>query len=306
MINLAIIGKNFGKNVLFPAFNKIENVNIVGLFSNNWRDVLNSDIQSIAISVPPETQYDILIEAIKLNKHIFCEKPLTIDLNHSNKIIELLENKNIITCVDFELCQSIVIEKLKNIINSKQFGNVISFDLQWYPKISLTRANSKWKQNALNGGGAIGNFTSHILYLLNWLFSEQIEIIKSNIDAQIINNYVEAKIKINNINGSFVVNCNSFNNYFCLNILCENGKLILQNNTDKLSNFSLFSNQDNELKCIIDYIDNSEQDGRIKLVSSLANIFITGIENNTQVEPNIFDGAKIQKLLDILINRSKF
>ena len=105
-INLGIIGKKFGYNVIYKAFLKNKKFNILGFSykSKNedinlpkkikiyadWKKlILDKKINAIAIATPPQLNKKIIEFAIKNNKHIFCEKPFACnykEARYTNKI----------------------------------------------------------------------------------------------------------------------------------------------------------------------------------------------------------------------------
>src|ERR1700722_1823060 len=126
-VNLAIIGNNFGKNVHYPIFKNIKDVNVIDIYTKNWKNIFsNKNIDAISIAVPPLISFDIISMAIKNNKHIFCEKPLAANLDDATKIKDLLHDQ-IIHAVDFELCESKILKEVKKLINSKYLGKIKTF-----------------------------------------------------------------------------------------------------------------------------------------------------------------------------------
>jgi predicted dehydrogenase len=147
MINVAIIGNNFGTRVHLPAFKLIEDVNISTICSNhNWLDIMqDKNIDAICLSVPPTVSYEILQSAISHKKHIFCEKPLACNLTNAANISGLLNN-DIITAINFEICESRIVKKFKALIDSKPFGNIKNINLKWIAK-NNNHINHSWKHN---------------------------------------------------------------------------------------------------------------------------------------------------------------
>ena len=90
-INIGIIGKNFGYNVIYKSFLKNKNFRIKGFcfkskkleklaipksikIYSNWKKlILDKKIDAIAISSPPATHKKIVVFAVKNNKHIFAK-----------------------------------------------------------------------------------------------------------------------------------------------------------------------------------------------------------------------------------------
>ena len=122
-INLGIIGKNFGLNVIYKAFLKNKKFNIVG-FSfkskktkitipknvkvySSWKNlILDKKINAIVIAAPPVLHKKMIKFALKNNKHIFCEKPFTCSNKEANSICNLLKRKKKIShMVNYEFAE---------------------------------------------------------------------------------------------------------------------------------------------------------------------------------------------------------
>lgn len=324
-INVAVIGANFGARVHIPAFQLVEDANVVALCSKNifnaitigskynipiitgnLLDIMNNNsIQAVSIAVPPSQSYEILKSAIQHGKHIFCEKPLTANLSDAIKIKNLLTDK-IIHAIDFEICECEAVKSLKDKISTKYLGDIQYFQLNW--KLITNSFNSIWKLNANNGGGALHNFGSHVLHLLEWVFSDRIQSISGKLlPDPTFNTFMSAVIEFPSFGGSVYIDADTKTpSDFFLRVMCERGSFILQNNTGILKNFSLLVKKNNEMPITINCESNfSEKDGRIDLVSSLARRFIEGIKNNTQVAPNIEDGQRVQFLTNILLHEAR-
>jgi len=66
-------------------------------YKNLEKLILESD--AIDIVTPTDTHFNIASKCLKLNKHIFIEKPLTKTLREGQKLIDLIKNKKIVAQV---------------------------------------------------------------------------------------------------------------------------------------------------------------------------------------------------------------
>lgn len=63
---------------------------------SDYRDLLNDIlVDAIIIATPAKTHKQISLDAIAAKKHIFCEKPIDLDLGNIQEIIEALEGANV-------------------------------------------------------------------------------------------------------------------------------------------------------------------------------------------------------------------
>lgn len=91
--------------------------------TTSFDEVLNLDIDAIFIATPPATHYEIAKKALQANKHIFVEKPFTLNRDDAYELIELAESKNLKYMVDHIFIYSEPVKYLKQ--NIKKFGDIV-------------------------------------------------------------------------------------------------------------------------------------------------------------------------------------
>lgn len=89
----------------------------------SYQQVLESDIEVVFIATPPATHYEIAKEALVAGKHIFVEKPFTLNLDNAYELIELAEKNNLKYMVDHIFVYSEPVKYLKE--NIKKFGDIV-------------------------------------------------------------------------------------------------------------------------------------------------------------------------------------
>ncbi len=310
MINVAIIGNNFGKRVHLPAFKLIEDVNISTICTNhNWLDIMkDKNVDAICLSVPPNVSYEILQAAISYKKHIFCEKPLACNLNNAANIVGNL-NDDIITAINFEICESRIVKKFKALIENKPFGKIKNINLKWIAKNNNTITHS-WKHNIYSGGGVLNNFGSHAINLIEYVLPEKISYLSGSFyPSRDCNLITGAYLEFPSFIGSLFLEASdspTMMSYLSFDVECETGRILLKNHSEVLKNFSLFTQkrQDEPNPILIDFEkDISHIDGRIELTAMVAQKFINGIKEKKQIRPNIQDGLRVQYLINELISK---
>ena len=55
----------------------------------DYHDLINDpEVEAIVIATPTQTHYEVLMAAIPSGKPIFCEKPITFELDEAEKIVK--------------------------------------------------------------------------------------------------------------------------------------------------------------------------------------------------------------------------
>lgn len=147
MINCGLIGVGkFGKHILRnlnrhkaikniylcdTTPNNIENVQKLSITTNYKSLLENPDINSIFIATPSNTHYNILIDAIRADKHVFCEKPLCSTNKELLDVYETNKKYNKIIYCDYTFCYSNLLMELKHIIQIYNFRKDCCINISW-------------------------------------------------------------------------------------------------------------------------------------------------------------------------------
>ena len=108
----------------------------------------------------------MILHAIKKNKHIFCEKPVTNSYKAISKICEKIKYKKTANMVNFEFLNLDAFNFLKTKILNKT--KILKVKINWF--IQFTKKNrSKWKNRHKLGGDIFYNYLCHPFYYLEKL-----------------------------------------------------------------------------------------------------------------------------------------
>ena len=185
-LNIGIIGRNFGYNVIYKSIEKNKSFNVVGFSQKNkklnqeipknikiypnWKNlILDKRIKAVIIATPPKLHKQIIEFAIKNNKHIFCDKPVTTSYNDISRLCKLLINKKITHFTNYEFANIEAFNFFKKKILNKILIKNIKID--WFINIPKKK-RSNWKNNHSLGGGNYFNYICHTLYYLENFFEE--------------------------------------------------------------------------------------------------------------------------------------
>lgn len=93
--------------------------------TNNWDNVLqNREITAVCISLPAEMHYSFSKISLLAGKDVFVEKPITLDINQAEELVEIAKNNDKILMVGHLLHYHPAIIKIKEMINDGAIGKV--------------------------------------------------------------------------------------------------------------------------------------------------------------------------------------
>lgn len=228
-------------------------------------DIRNNKIDIISICSPTRCHYEDIKSAIKLRpKLIFCEKPLTSSILHTNEILDLCKKQNIHLCINYSRRWDLDIQDLKKEIINETRG-------------ALRSINGCYNKGLLNNG-------SHMLDLLVYLFDD-LKIIHVGTP---INDYFDDDPSIpvwlqTKTGSQILLNCSNASDFsfFELQFIFETGTLTMEDGgllwrERKIVSSKLFSgydvldggkyidgNYDKSMELALDDIWNAIKDGNI-------------------------------------------
>ena len=328
MIRLGIVGSNYGRNVLLPAFLADTRARVVGIAGSDpaksadlakqaglrafghWSELIDSgEVDAVAVAVPPRIQPDIAIAALKKGKAVFLEKPLAADLETARQLVRTAELSKRPAIIDFEFPELETWRRAKALLQEQAVGPLRHVMVTWNVENYATRMRIKsWKTNPATGGGVLGNLVSHCFHYLE------------DFCGPITKPFGAA------VRSAERDDTERKHGRACRHV-CRRGRRHLgheqrrlsrrwpqrSNSTAKtarscssirppticaaLNSFS-HGGRPRRLQCIATEPADTQPDGRIGPVSRLAARFLDAIDTGKPAKPDIRDGYRVQQLID--------
>lgn len=161
-------------------------------FDTDWTKCLGrDDVQAVVIATPPETHYDIAMAALAAGKNVFIEKPMTIDVDEAEDILNYSKDKNKTLMIGHIFLYVPEVLKVKEIIDSGELGDVV------YIHASRLNLGKFQKTNV------IADLAPHDISIFNYLLDDNVTRVYSNGYGFINRDIVEvAKVTFEYSNGA--------------------------------------------------------------------------------------------------------
>ncbi|MEZ4607016.1 MAG: Gfo/Idh/MocA family oxidoreductase, partial [Deinococcales bacterium] len=129
------------------------------------------DIDLIDCCVPNHMHEEIVIAAAKAGKHIYCEKPLAMNLAQAERMVEAVQVAGVKTQLTFNFRFFPAIYRAKQLIEAGFLGRVFSFRGRYFRSSYIDPQKPlSWRLSKdISGGGALHDLGSHIIDLLYYL-----------------------------------------------------------------------------------------------------------------------------------------
>lgn len=132
------------------------------------------DIHIINCCTPNYLHKDLLIDALKAGKHVYCDKPLAISLAEAQEILDAAAGTDLIHQMTFEYRFIPAIMRARQLMDEGFIGEPMSFRAAYLHSgyIDPSRPMS-WRIDKKQGGaGALFDLGSHVLDLVRYLLGE--------------------------------------------------------------------------------------------------------------------------------------
>lgn len=179
-----------------PAFNKVSNSSLVAVMRRDaakamdyarrhnvpkWysdADALLNDpeVNAIYVATPPSSHEHYTIEALKLGKPVYVEKPMSLNADSCFKMAETAEQTGVKLSVAHYRRAVPVFKKVKELIDTAAIGKIRFVEMRMYqspqPKL-IARTEENWRiKPELSGGGFFHDLAPHLLDLMYHYFGE--------------------------------------------------------------------------------------------------------------------------------------
>ena len=327
MVRLGIVGCNYGRSVLLPAFRADPRCDVVALAGSDpartaqvaraaavtrafgrWEELVeHAEVDAVAIATPPRLQPAIAVRALAHGKPVFVEKPLAVDLESAAAMLRQAAGGPP-AMIDFGFPEIPPWRKAKALIDDGAIGALRHMVVTWNLENQATRMRMRnWKTSAADGGGALGNFVSHSLHYLEW-FCGPIAGLSARLSGLPDDPAMETTVALSaafrsGAAGNLVMSSASYlGSGHRLEFYGEGGTLVLANpTTDYMRGFELaYARRPAAALAPIAVDDPTEAaaDGRIAAVTRLARRFLDAIEQRQPASPGFAEGYRVQYLID--------
>ncbi len=122
------------------------------------------NLDAVAVITPVSTHYPFARMALEHGKHVFVEKPFTLNSDEARQLIDLADARKLVIMVDHTFLFTGAVQKMKEVVDSGHLGNLLYYD--------STRVNLGLFQHDVN---VVWDLAPHDLSIMDFLVSGQAE-----------------------------------------------------------------------------------------------------------------------------------
>ena len=188
---IAVIGcGRIAQNAHFPAFSKMDSIRIkyacdlikdkadkmkekypeIENVITDYRTALtDSEVDAVYVLTPNYAHYTVTMDALRAGKHVFCEKPITVDYARSLEMAQEAEKSgkilNIGVCNRYHKS----VEMLRQLNLEGRFGNIYHVYCSFRSFRSIPGLGGDFTTKSQSGGGVLIDWGVHFLDLILYI-----------------------------------------------------------------------------------------------------------------------------------------
>lgn len=98
--------------------------NVKKAYGNAQEMINDPEVDIVYIATPHNLHYRFIMDALHANKHVFCEKAITVNAQQLEEAVALAKEKNLVICDGVTLFHMPLYKKLKEIVESGAIGPI--------------------------------------------------------------------------------------------------------------------------------------------------------------------------------------
>lgn len=144
-------------------------------YETDWRNVVNRpDIDIVDIATPPVNHCEIALAAIAAGKHVFCEKPLAMNVTEAKRMLDAAERAGIVHMLGHNYRRVPALAYAHDLIAQGTIGDIRQFRATYLQDWLMDPCfPMDWHlDQAIAGSGPHSDLNAHIIDLARWLVGE--------------------------------------------------------------------------------------------------------------------------------------
>jgi len=140
-------------------------------FTTDPLEVIEADdVDVVHVCTPNSQHFDALAAAVKAGKHIYCDKPVTANLEEADRLSAMLPHHAGVSQVALQYRFLPATMRARQLAEEGFLGRITHFRGAYLHSGSVDPERPvNWKSYAASGGGVIRDLGSHVIDLLSWL-----------------------------------------------------------------------------------------------------------------------------------------
>jgi predicted dehydrogenase len=187
IVGLGWIGSEHGRNILAnkkavlaavanPSGGKVSRFlkenNCQCRTFQNYRDLLDSDIDAVVIASPNDSHAEMCVDAARRGKHIFCEKPMAITIDDCRRVRDAVKKSGVKYLIGYHRRLNPLYQYAKTLLAEGKLGTPFSIESDYIHHVPGDWDIWKWAGKAAIAGNIFHGGSGHNVDLIRYFLGD--------------------------------------------------------------------------------------------------------------------------------------
>jgi predicted dehydrogenase len=127
------------------------------------------DVNVVLCATPTEMHFEQVRHALRVGKHVMCEKPLTVDVAQSGELVALADAGNRVLAINHHFRHVPALREIQQHVVAGSLGTPISGHMRYYRSSNVNPQRPLTWRFIGSGGGVLVDLGSHLIDLVHFV-----------------------------------------------------------------------------------------------------------------------------------------
>jgi predicted dehydrogenase len=143
----------------------------ISTHTTDWRQVVEQS-DAVIVASANDSHEEITLAALSAGRHVLCEKPLALDADGANRMVEAAARAGVTTMTPFTYRWMPAFAWVKELIDDGYIGRPHHLNLRYHTGYARNGSYAWRFDRELAGSGVLGDLGSHFLHVARWWCGE--------------------------------------------------------------------------------------------------------------------------------------
>ncbi|WMJ85615.1 Gfo/Idh/MocA family protein [Anaerocolumna sp. MB42-C2] len=160
-----------------------EQLHIPSYYSDYTELLKKKDIDIVHNCTPSALHFEINKAVMKSGKHVYCEKPLTLNTKESEELVQLSKEKGIAAGANFNYRHNAMVQEMHERVKNNSIGEILVVHGQYLQDWLLYDTDYDWRLDPKLGGEsrAVSDIGSHCFDTMQYILNKKIISVYANL-----------------------------------------------------------------------------------------------------------------------------
>lgn len=141
------------------------------------------ELDAVHNCTPTSIHYSVNVKVIQAGKHLYCEKPLSLDAVEADRLLELLEKYPVANAVNLNYRMNSLIQDIHERVKNKEYGRAFLVTASYIQDWMMNQDDYDWRLDPEMGGAsrAIADIGSHLFDTSQYILGKKIVAVNAHL-----------------------------------------------------------------------------------------------------------------------------